>query len=150
MKGICGAECEGCPMLVNKKCEGCKKINGCPFGKKCFIANYIDVGGQEAYESFKKQLVDEINALNIEGMSKVTDLVPLNGVFVNMEYTLPNGTKVKYLHDDEIYLGTQVENIFNDKDLKTCFGIVANMNFILVCSYEENGVNPELLLYKKR
>ena len=30
------------------------------------------------------------------------------------------------------------------------FGIVANMDFILVSTYEENGINPELVLYKKR
>ena len=29
-------------------------------------------------------------------------------------------------------------------------GIAGNMDFILVCSYEENGENPELLMYKKR
>ena len=31
-----------------------------------------------------------------------------------------------------------------------CFGIVANMDFLLVCTYEENGENPELVIYKKR
>ena len=137
-------------MLVNKKCEGCKKTNGCPFGKKCFIANYIDVGGKKEYEKFKKQLIDEINSLNIEGMSKIDELYALHGSFVNLEYTLPNGNKVKYLQDDDIYLGTQVENIFNDKELKRCFGIVANMSFILVSEYEENGLNPEIVLYKRR
>ena len=29
-------------------------------------------------------------------------------------------------------------------------GIVANMDFILICTYEENGENPELVVYKKR
>ena len=28
--------------------------------------------------------------------------------------------------------------------------IVSNMDFILVSTYEENGINPELVLYKKR
>ena len=31
-----------------------------------------------------------------------------------------------------------------------CFGIAANMDFILVCTYEEDGKDPELVLYKKR
>ena len=31
-----------------------------------------------------------------------------------------------------------------------CFGIAANADFILVCTYEENGKNPELIVYKKR
>lgn len=36
----------------------------------------------------------------------------------------------------------------NGKD--RCFGIVANMDFILVCTYEKDGANPELVIYKKR
>ena len=31
-----------------------------------------------------------------------------------------------------------------------CFRIAANMDFLLVCTYEENGENPELVIYKKR
>ena len=31
-----------------------------------------------------------------------------------------------------------------------CFGIAANMDFLLVRTYEENGENPELVMYKKR
>ena len=31
-----------------------------------------------------------------------------------------------------------------------CLGIAANMDFLLVCTYEENGENPELVFYKKR
>lgn len=31
-----------------------------------------------------------------------------------------------------------------------CFGIAANLDFILLFSYGENGENPELLVYKKR
>ena len=27
---------------------------------------------------------------------------------------------------------------------------LANMDFIMVCTYEKDGVNPELVLYKKR
>ena len=30
------------------------------------------------------------------------------------------------------------------------FGILAGMDFILVCTYEKAGKNPELLIYKKR
>ena len=80
----------------------------------------------------------------------VEELYPLNGSFVNMEYTLPNNKKVKFLHDDDIYLGNQLECEFNDNDCKKCFGLVANMNFLIVCEYEENGENPELIIYKRR
>ena len=31
-----------------------------------------------------------------------------------------------------------------------CVGIGANMNFIIICTYELDGANPELIIYKKR
>ena len=31
-----------------------------------------------------------------------------------------------------------------------CGGLLAGMDFLLVCTYEKDGVNPELVLYKKR
>ena len=150
MEAICGVNCSECEMLKTNKCKGCKETKGCPFGKKCFIAKYIEIGGRDSFEVLKKQLIDEINSLNIEGMEKVLELYPLNGAFVNLEYLLPNGIKVRFLHDDEIYLGNQLECEFNDGELKRYFGIVANMSFLLVCEYGEDGSNPEILLYKKR
>ena len=150
MESICGATCDGCEMLVNKKCEGCEKTKGCPFGKKCFIANYISIGGKDKYEEFKKQLISEFNNLKVEGMPKVNELYALHGSYVNLEYKLPNGKHIRFLDDKDIYLGNQLECVFNDEDIKKCFGIVANMEFLLVCEYEEDGNNPELLIYKKR
>ena len=150
MSSICGAECEGCQFGINNNCKGCSETNGCPFGKQCFVAKYILTGGKEKYEKFKMQLIDEINNLNISSMPKIKELNPLNGVFVNLEYDLPNGKKVKFLDDGEIYLGTQVESEFNDGELLRCFGVVANLDFILICEYGPNGDNPELLIYKKR
>ena len=104
-------------------------------------------GGKEKLEEFKKQLINEFNALlNIKGLPKVESLNVLSGEFINMEYTLPNGEKVKFLDDKQTYLGSQLESEFGGR----CFGIAANMDFLLVCSYGENGENPELVIYKKR
>ena len=104
-------------------------------------------GGKERLEACKEQLIHELNTLlHIEGLPKVENLNVLPGEFVNLEYTLPNGEKVKFLDDQQTYLGSQMECESGDK----CFGIVANMDFLLVCAYEENGENPELLIYKKR
>ena len=150
MDSICGANCNNCGYGKNNDCKGCKETNGCPFGKQCFIAKYILTGGKENYELFKKQLVDEINNLNIEGMPKIDDLNPLNGSFVNLSYPMPNGESFKLLYDDDIYLGNQVESEFNDGEIIRCFGILANMDFILISEYGVNGDNPELILYKKR
>ena len=80
-------------------------------------------------------------------LPKVENLNVLPGSFVNLEYRLPNGQMVKFLDDNATYLGSQLECAFGGD---RCFGIVANMDFLLVCTYEENGENPELVVYKKR
>ncbi len=108
---------------------------------------YEELGGNGAFEEFKKMLIEEINALNIEGMPRLTKLNALVGSYVNLEYRLPNGKTVKYLDDNATYLGNQLESEFGGN---RCFGIVANMDFILISTYEENGENPELVIYKKR
>ena len=61
-------------------------------------------------------------------------------------YRLPGGNHVKFLDDNATYLGNQLECEFGGN---RCFGIVCNMDFILICTYEENGENPELVIYKK-
>ena len=132
------------------ECKGCKNTNGCPFGKKCWIAKYIEVGGKENFELLKNDLINDFNSLKIDGMPEITDLYPLHGDFINLEYPLPNHIKTKFLLDDEAYLGNQVECLFNDEENKSCFGILANMSFILVCEYGKDGVNPEIIVYKKR
>lgn len=144
---ICGANCTECPSKGG--CKGCAETNGCPFGKQCFPAKYISVGGKEAYRMFRNGLIEEINDLHIAGMEKVTELYPLVGRFVNLEYPLPNGGTVKFLQDDEIYLGAQVGNLF-DESRKSCFGVIARENFLLVCEYGENGENPEIVTFRRR
>jgi len=109
--------------------------------------NHTNLAGAEEFAAFKKQLVEEINALHIEGMPRVEKLSALVGGFINLEYRLPNGKAVKFLDDSATYLGTQ---LVNERDGSRCFGIAANAEFILVCSYEENGENPELVIYRKR
>lgn len=107
---------------------------------------YAELGGEGQFDAFKSQLIEEFNALQIEGMPKVTELSALVGGYVNLEYPMPNGQTVKLLDDNATYLGYQLESEFGDR----CFGLVANMDFLLVCTYEENGENPELVIYKKR
>ena len=91
--------------------------------------------------------MDEINALGIEGVPKVEKLNALVGSYVNLPYRLPNGSTVKLLDDNATYLGNQLECEFGGD---RCFGVLANMDFILVATYGENGSDPELLVYKKR
>lgn len=99
------------------------------------------------FEAFKQQLIKEINDLCVIGMPKVEKLNALVGEYVNLEYRLPSGTKARFLDDKTTYLGNQLES---ELDKGRCFGIAANMDFILICSYSEGGAEPELVLYKKR
>jgi len=109
--------------------------------------NYEHLAGAEKFEAFKRQLMDEINALHIEGMPKIEKLNALVGGYINLEYRLPNGACAKFLNDEATYLGNQLECAFGEG---RCFGIAANMDFILVSTYEKDGENPELVIYKKR
>ena len=108
---------------------------------------YEELSDNGEFEAFKKQLIDEINGLRIDGMPKLEALNALVGKYVNLEYRLPNGMKAKFLDDETTYLGNQLESEIVEG---LCFGVLANMDFILVCTYKEGGEDPELLLYKKR
>lgn len=108
---------------------------------------YEELSDDGQFEAFKKQLIREINDLHIEGMPKVERLNALVGSFVNLAYPLPSGVSVRFLNDGTTYLGNQLESEFGGD---RCFGVLVNMDFILVCTYEADGKNPELVLYKKR
>lgn len=108
---------------------------------------YEELSDDGQFEAFKKQLVEEINGLSIEGMPRVKTLNALVGRYVNLTYRLPGGMEVKFLDDNTTYLGTQLESgLGGDR----CFGVLANMDFILICTYGKDGADPELVLYKKR
>ena len=126
--------------LERQRCKGM-------LPKLDYWKRYTNLAGAEKFTEFKQQLINEINALHIDGMPKVEKLNALVGGYVNLEYRLPNGKLVKFLDDGATYLGNQLECEFGGN---RCFGIAANMDFILICTYEENGENPELVVYKKR
>lgn len=109
--------------------------------------HYDKLGDNGQFEEFKRLLITEINKLNIDGMPKLEKLNALVGKYVNLEYALPNGKKVKFLDDKKTYLGNQLECQFGGD---RCFGVIADMDFLLICTYEKDGLNPELVMYKKR
>lgn len=108
---------------------------------------YEELSDDGQFEQFKKQLIEEINDLHVEGMPRVESLNALVGKYVNLEYRLPSGEKVKFLDDQTTYLGNQLEPEFGGE---RCFGVLANMDFIMVCTYGADGADPELVIYKKR
>ena len=108
---------------------------------------YEQLSDNGQFDEFKRQLIDEINALHVEGMPKVEKLNALVGNYVNLEYRLPNGRMVKFLDDETTYLGTQLESEFGGD---RCFGVIACADFILIATYGAKGADPELVLYQKR
>ena len=138
MKALCGADCANCQW--NATCPGCSD-------EKCFIARYIKKDGRDAYEEFKRTVISEINSLDIPGMPKIKELYALVGKYVNLSYPLPGGGTVKFLDDNSMYLGNQVECQHKEG---RCYGMVACPEFLLVCEYGENGAEPEIVLYKRR
>ncbi len=108
---------------------------------------YEELSDNGQFEAFKKQLIEEINALHIEGMPRVEKLNALVGRYVNLAYRLPSGAHVQFLDDQTTYLGNQLESEYGGG---RCFGVLANMDFILICTYAAEGADPELVLFKKR
>ena len=108
---------------------------------------YEELSDDGQFDKFKAQLIEEINALNIEGMPKVERLNALVVSYVNLAYPLPSGISAKFLDDHTTYLGNQLDPEFGGD---RCFGVLAGMDFILICTYAKDGKDPELVLYKKR
>ena len=134
----CGSDCcKECDRLV--ECGGCEKCNGHPFGGSCIAER------NKNFDELKKKLIDEVNALDLNGLV-IKELFLLNGAYVNLEYLLPNGTTVRFLNDNDVYLGNQIERANSER----CYGVVANEDFILVCEYGCNGADPKIVLYKCR
>ena len=151
MNALCGLDCGKCEL--RNECGGCAETHGRPFGGSCIIAACHDNKGCKNCGSFfegpchlKEQLIAEFNALNIEDMEKVTDLNALKGSYINLEYTLPGGQKIKFWDDSRIYLGNQLCK----KKGSRCYGLTADENYLLVCEYGDNGSSPEIIVYKKR
>ena len=49
-----------------------------------FWKKYAELGGEEKLAEFKAQLIDEFNALNVDGLPKIEGLNVLSGSFINL------------------------------------------------------------------
>ena len=147
MRSICDVNCDECK--IKDKCKGCVNTNGHPWGGNCVLAEFCyDKNGhtKEKIVEYKKELIKEIDSLNLEFISKIEELYPLNGIFVNIEYELQTGEKIKLLKDNDIYLGTQLHK----NDNSGYYGIVADNDYILISEYDNNYQNAKIIVYKQR
>lgn len=137
---------------MKESCGGCIDTNGRPFGGACMLAQccrskkYGFCGECGHACALKEELIAEFNALGIEDMEEVTGLNALHGAYINLQYTLSGGQKIKFWEDDRIYLGNQICK----KNSNRCYGLTADENYLLVCEYGDNGSDAEIVLYKRR
>ena len=116
ISSICGADCGQCGQRAS--CGGC---------------------------ALKAPVIAAFNALGIGDMAEVTDLNALQGSYINLTYTLPNGQTVRLLEDGKVYLGNQLHREGTDR----CYGLAADETHLLVCEYGDGGADPEIVVYKK-
>ena len=148
MKNYCGLDCVACPAAAT--CPGCAATGGKPFGGTCVLGECCKAQGCESPGScfsgkcaLKEQLIKEFNDLHVPGMDRVTDLNALPGSYINLEYTLESGQKIKFWEDGRVYLGNQ---LCKHDGSGRCFGLTADENWLLVCEYGDNGSDPEIVV----
>ncbi len=95
MKTISNVECKQCEF--KDKYQGCISTNDYSYTKECIVVECYKIGGEEYFQIYKNRLIDEFNALNISNMPLITTLCQLSAAYVNLEYTLASGQKVKLL-----------------------------------------------------
>ena len=142
---VCGLNCAECDLKTT--CRGCEASCGHPFGGMCVAAETIKRGSKDAYAALKRQLLSESNALLAQyGFPPAEALHELLGRYVNLAYPLPGGEAARFLHDQNVYLGARIALSENTRSA----GVLADADFILICTYGANGADPELIAYRRR
>ncbi len=93
----------------------------------------------------KEFLIQAFNKLKIPDMEPVSQLHELKGSFINLEYTLPGGQKVKLWNDEKTYYGAELCKQGSDR----CYGLTAGDGYLLVCEYGENGSDAEIVIFRR-
>ena len=91
------------------------------------------------------ELIKLFNELGIAGMDEVKELHELTGDFINLEYTLPGGQKIRLWDNNKIYYGAELCKRESDR----CFGLTADENYLLVCEYGAGGSDAEIVIFKR-
>ncbi len=94
----------------------------------------------------KEELMREFNALNIPDMGEVTALYELKGDFINLTYTLPSGQTIRLWDDQKTYYGAEICRPGSDR----CYGLTADEQYLLVCTYGNGGSDAEIVIFKRR
>lgn len=93
----------------------------------------------------RNQLLEAIRNLGIKEFESFKSLNLMDGSYLNLECKLPNGQTAKILNDNKKYYANQIDIIGSDR----CYGVAADENMIAVFTYGCDGVDAELVLWKK-
>lgn len=93
----------------------------------------------------EKKLLEIIKKLGISEFEKFKSLNLMDGSYLNIECQLPNGKVSKILDDNKKYYANQIDIEGTDK----CYGVAADENFVAVYRYGCDGVDGELIIWKK-
>ena len=91
-------------------------------------------------------IIQRLHSLGIPELSTIESLNELNGDYINLECTLPNGSIGKILDDSKIYHANQVDKVGSDR----CYGIAADEKQIAVFEYGCRGTDAVLIAWVKR
>lgn len=90
-------------------------------------------------------IIAQYRALGIPELEKLSELHELPGSYVNLEYTLPSGQRVKLLDDNKTYLGNEICKQGSDR----CYGLAADEEYLLLCEYGCGGSDAEIIVFQR-
>lgn len=91
------------------------------------------------------RLLEAIKDLGIKEFDSFKSLNIMDGSYLNLECKLPNGKTAKILDDNKKYYANQINIVDSNK----CYGVAADENMIAVYKYGCDGIDAELVLWKK-
>lgn len=140
-RSICGIDCTKCEL--GRGCRGCASTGGRPFGAECVVALCLK-DGENALYACKKDLIAAFHALPLEELKALAGLHALKGSFINLEYSLPGGQRVKFWDDRKIYLGNQLCQKGGGY-----YGLIADEKYLMVSQYRGCGSDAEVLVFQR-
>lgn len=106
--------------------------------------HFVDIYLQpkHAANTTEQKLINEFNSLGF--LPHVDELLYGPGFLVNLSLRLPNGTTAQFWDDEQSYYVAQLPS-----KQGRYFGLVGDEHNLLVCEYNPDGSNAELIVYKK-
>lgn len=93
----------------------------------------------------EKEILERLYTLGIHELSKIKSLNKLNGDYINLLCTLPNGEHGKILNDNAVYYANQIDKENDDR----CYGVASDGEQLAIYEYGCGGADAKLKLWLK-